>query len=47
MGFFKEKTVEIDFNGKKLRVAKSDAHLFEKKAKEQKKAKKENSKKSE
>lgn len=40
MGFFEDTTVEITFEGKKVRVAKSDAHLFEKKSKKEVETKK-------
>ena len=36
MGHFEDTTVEIDFNGQKVRVAKEDAHLYEKKEKKEK-----------
>lgn len=35
MGYFNDTTVEIDFNGKKVRVSKSDAHLYQKEVKKQ------------
>lgn len=40
MGFWEDTTVEVTYNGKTTRVAKSDAHLYEKKE-EKKKTKKE------
>jgi len=42
MGYWEENTVEVEYNGKKTRVAKEDAHLYEdKKASKKEKPKKE------
>lgn len=41
MGHFNNTTVEIDFNGKKVRVSKSDAHLYQKEEKKTTSVKKE------
>lgn len=29
MGYWEDSTVEVEYNGKKTRVAKSDAHLYQ------------------
>ena len=29
MGYWEDTTVEVEYNGKKTRVAKSDAHLYQ------------------
>lgn len=41
MGYWEDTTVEVEYNGKKTRVAKSDAHLYQS---TKKKAKKEDKK---
>ena len=42
MGYWEETTVEVEYNGKKTRVAKEDAHLYEnKKVKKETKPKEE------
>jgi hypothetical protein len=33
MGFWEDTTVEVTYNGKTIRVAKEDAHLYESKKK--------------
>jgi len=39
MGYWEESTVEVTYNGRTTRVAKSDAHLYQDKAKKVKEEK--------